>query len=420
VTVQGKVYTTGPTQGIHDHLELEEDPRIAALEARVAALETPVPPPDPTPAPPPSVGTFGPAFEADSWDNRPVGRAENAALALRFRPSKPVTTTAVKLVERYGSGYSAGTGGRFRLSFQRENYAGVPDGMRIAETTVTPHGSTGFYTYSFTASLPADRVFLVIENVDANPSANYVSFNQVCIHEVHGAPRQPSGDELAVFAKTNSIPWQEYDGLTFHAGDGVIVVNGVCVDAPPPGVAYKDSPVFVIESTEIIGQGYGNPIVDTAGNYATRITGAASVRQSFVPTADRTITSAAFRVKRLSGTGGLVLTLTDASGLVLAADSISAANWPTSPAPGPGTTTSWAEPGQAGGRWGRMNFLSIPLRAGQTYYLEASAPTGTVYMAIPLLVAFPQATFGQGQAEKSSGTSWSTLGQPTDWQCYVA
>jgi hypothetical protein len=127
---------------------------------------------------------------------------------------------------------------------------------------------------------------------------------------------------------------------------------------------------------------------------------------------DRTVTSASVRVKRISGTGPLTISLESGGGtpidsVTVPADAIPLGQLPASD--GDETTLG-------GNTWASGAFASPHLLAdGETYSLRLSTLTGTQYVAVPVqegtskgLASF-RFTDGDGQETTDAGSTWSSL-----------
>lgn len=385
---------------------------------------TPVATPSPTPVatPSPTGQVYGTAFEADSKDNRSIGLAANLATGLRF-VSSGGTISKVAINQRFGpdgSGYSGGTGGTIRLSIQKADTNGIPDGTRIGEAVFAannPHSNTERQSFiPLVAVVSPGTYFLVIENIDANPSVNYMSANQMTVLEAHASPDQPlspDGINLAVFERRSGT-WALYKNTT---SDGV-----------PAYAPYHNSAVMDIAYSDghHEGNGYASLIVD---HYAM-ITGSNVVRETIVPASSRTVSSASVRVKRLSGSGLLNISLLSGS-TVLRTGSVSSDGIPISTSP-VSADGGWHFDvySLSGGRWATISFAPVTLSAGGSYSLRVSTDASTTYMVIPLRETLEQTTpawgsrmFKEGAAEKSAdnGATWTPVYEfaPVDLQFYL-
>ena len=104
---KGAWVTGPPHDGDHTH---DEDPRLATFEARIAALEAPVPPPDPDPIPDPGPGTVpvggtGATRSAGATVSPEAGDTNPAASAARS-----ASTTVARLLWRLPTTWPATTG----------------------------------------------------------------------------------------------------------------------------------------------------------------------------------------------------------------------------------------------------------------------------------------------------------------------
>jgi hypothetical protein len=100
--------------------------------------------------------------------------------------------------------------------------------------------------------------------------------------------------------------------------------------------------------------------------------------------ADRSVTSATVRVKRVEGTNPLTITLATSGGDVLASGTVTASAIPLSTVPEQISESQWDEESLAGGRWVTITFPALILRQGSTYDLQLSTAPDTTYVAVPL------------------------------------
>lgn len=391
----------------------------AGLEGPAAStVLTPTGPP-----PPPPAGTlYGSGIECDSRDNRLIGGPRHDVLAYRF-PTNGSAITFVAFDRRFGpdgAGYSLGDGGTYRLAIQAE-VSGAPSGVDLGSTTFSPGNvhdhDAQFQRIAVAATPPSGRAFAVLTNIHADPVHNFISANNLCVLEAHADPRQPFGDDNAVWVKNDNHGWREYVNDT---GDGV-----------PPPQAYKNTPCVDITFADGHHAGIRYEGVRNALSFYGLIDGSDAIRQTIVPTADVTVTSAAIRLKRLSGSAPLTIEILSSGGSVLASGTVAASFAPISPdlrtVPEPHTVQQ-NEEHLVGGRWAVITFASLTLTAGQTYYLRVTTTAGTAYQSVAIDYVSSSDTGGstwgshaflEGHAQKFSG-SWSDL--PTtvvDWQFYL-
>lgn len=369
---------------------------------------------------------YGSAIETDSRDNRLIGGPRHDVLGFRF-PTDGTSISFVAFDRRFGpptppgQGYSLGNGGTIKAAIQAE-VSGVPSGVDLASTTFSPGNpavpDAQFTRVALSATPPSGRAFLVLTNTHADPVNNYISANSPTVLEAHPDPRQPLGDDNAIFVKNDSHGWREY---TNDTGDGV----------PPPS-PYKNTPCFDITYADGHHAGIRYEGVRNANSFYGTIDGTDAIRETMTPTSTRSVSSAAFRVKRLSGSAPLTIDLLNSGGTVLATGTVPAASIPISPdlrSLDGSETFQQRENALAGGRWAAVTFGAVTLTAGSLYYLRASTTAGTVYMAVAVAYVSSLDTggstwgsynFGDGHAQRHDSGSWSDL--PTtvvDWQFWL-
>jgi hypothetical protein len=153
--------------------------------------------------------------------------------------------------------------------------------------------------------------------------------------------------------------------------------------------------------TPILDLGYSNGIHAGMGymevwvRQSRTISGSSAVREVFSPRSDRTVGAVSVRVARSGGSGTLTVRLKTAGGTTLASGGIGAG------AVGSGMT------------WVGASLTSrVTLRAGTTYQLVFSAPSGTTYSTWALERGnhyhFASSTyFGDGYGQYTTGSGWS-------------
>jgi len=230
---------------------------------------------------------------------------------------------------------------------------------------------------------------VVFENVSADPTANWISLNALYVFQPT-VPRQPTfGDDYALLRGGTS-------GWTVRGGD---------------------TPIFDLAYANGVhdGMSYIGAMID---KYAI-ISGPANMaRERFtVSGGDRTVTTAAVRVRRTSGSSPLTIRLETGDGTLIEEGTVAASSIPAS-APG----------GDNGGAvWATVVFASPHVLAnGSTYHLRISTAPDTQYTTFPVQEGTPKGllsyrfTDGSGQ-RTTDGSSWADIyGQgPADLQFYL-
>lgn len=357
---------------------------LLAIAATVAAVRF-----SPAPAPAASTGVYGSA-QGDSRNNFGIGR-NNARVAYRFRASTTAAATSVRVQQRGlggGSTYSGGNGGTIKVSIQTDSN-GVPSGTILSSMTFAPGNPSGNWevwdklTFAAPATLTAGRLYhVVMENIDASPTTNYISVNALFYLGGPLTPRQPTwSDDYALLFATPTT-W-------------AVQAN----NTPIMDLAYADGVHDGMNYIGSMGPSYGS------------ITGTSSlVREHFtVSGGDRTVTSASVKVKRISGTSPLTISLKSGA-TVLESGTVTASTIPTSPLPTVDTAQALG-----GNVWATITFPPRVLANGSTYDLVLSTAADTQYVAVPVQEGTTKGmlsrafTDGGGQKTTDGGATWSYL-----------
>lgn len=339
---------------------------------------TPTPSPTiaPTPTPSPAVGTavWGSAVNGDTKANL---RLDGNRVAHRFRASTTSTITSVRWQQRGGSGYSAGTGGKVRVSIQADTSSG-PDGTVIGSSgsygPAVPSGGV-FGATTLSASVVRGQLYdVVFENTDPKPSANYISVNELFVFNAV-TPRQPRfpDSDYAVLYGTSS--WSVQSKYTAD-------MDVTYADGSHDGQAY-------IGMIGINGQAV----------YAAPISGSSMVRET-VPAAPFAVSTASVRVRRSSGSDPLSISLITTSGQVVGFGQVPASQVAQSAAGGD----------NGGSVWVTVTFPSVNFAGGE---LRLSTAASSTYTAAPIRegtdsgfaasLGFP----GAFQVSTNSGSTWA-------------
>jgi hypothetical protein len=376
----------------------------AAPTPTPAPTATPAPTPVPTPvptAPSGASGVYGTSYNMDGLANMQVGGsasgASNTYVAYRFRAERSSALAAFRaywLGPDY-AGYGGGTGGTIRVTLQTDS-AGLPSGTVLATRDIVRPPS-GFSQYAFASppTLTAGALYhLVFTNVDPAPTVNFVSVDLSYVDGSALSPRQPKwpDNDFAALRKFGAGSWAVQGGYT---------------------------PIVDLTYGNGSHQGQGYMEVEVA-NEAVIAGSSNLVRERFtVGGGTRTVTGAAVRIARTSGSGAIVVRLEDSSGNVL--DSFTAL---TSSVP------TLASSGDSSGVWVSGSF-SAPrtLAGGATYSLRLSTDASTSLWTRGIQqgdgYAFDRSTYfadGHLEVTANGGSSWSTvpgLGTSGDLQFYL-
>ena len=369
-----------------------------ALAPDPAPAPTSAPTPAAVPAPAPATVPNGAAYgsvQGDTRNNHRIGASASAKLSFRFRATTTSSATSLKVQQRGGSGYSAGDGGTIRASIQTDS-GGLPSGTALGSLSFSPGNPSGNWetwperTFPTPVPLVKGTLYhIVFENTSAAQTSNYISLNDLYLF--NGAdPRQPVvGDDFAVYEAEPS-PW------VYRA---------------------KDTPIFDLAYANGVhdGMSYIGAMID---KYVI-ISGPANMaRERFtVSGGDRTVTTAAVRVRRTSGSSPLTIRLETGDGTLIEEGTVAASSIPAS-APG----------GDNGGAvWATVVFASPhALANGSTYHLRVSTAPDTQYTTFPVQEGTPKGllsyrfTDGTGQ-RTTDGSSWADIYQydPADMQFYL-
>lgn len=175
---------------------------------------------------------YGVPWAADGMSNTPVGRAYHQAADYRFRADHTGSVTAVRIYlvfskisktcGSYYGYYAGGNGGRLKLSLQNDDGTAnhLPTGIVLASTVITNPlacnpgvssctNSERLMQLSSAVPVVSGQLYhLVQEDVDASPSCNWVSNDNLYLSV--GTPNmQPkvSDVDLAELIKTDSSGW---------------------------------------------------------------------------------------------------------------------------------------------------------------------------------------------------------------------
>lgn len=359
------------------------DQRLDVVEAWIVAH------PDGTlpPPPPPTAVIYGSGVSGDSRANEQIGAALNAKLAYRFRATGG-QATSIRVQERGGTTYSGGNGGTIQASIQTDN-AGVPSGTILGSVTWVPGNPAGnwevwpVHTFSAPIALTAGTLYhLVFKNTAVDPINNWISLNMLYTFGTMPTPRQPafSDDFATLYAQPTTWQLQPQHLPIFD-------------------LAYVGGPHD--------GQGYIGTLWDMYG----RISGSVNmVRERFTPTTTSTIQKAHVRLKRISGTGALVLRLEKADGSVVEQITV------PSSAIAIGLLPDGSASSLAGDTWVHATFgAPHTINSGQAYNLQLSTDAATLYTAVPIQeggskgLSSRRFTDGDGQRTTDSGANWSNL-----------
>lgn len=356
-------------------------------------------------------GYWGSIVGSDSKNNFNIGTSGFGKISHRFRASESSAITHVRWPQRWGPGYSLGTGGTMRLTLQSDNGSGSPSGTVLSQVADYSPGNPGvdskFLNFPFITPYTVTKgtvYHIVVENVHADPANNNMSWNDIFHYDTNQHPPGLSDDYKVLCtgsAKTGAGTW---------------------------GVIQDDRNIGVMDLTYANGQHDGQSYIHTMGDFPTDIIGTTSMgRQVITPAADKEVTGVGVRVLRKSGSGALVIRLETAAGALIESVSIPSSEIPI------GT-------GDIGTRYGYWVYKPFTtnrlLTAGSTYHLRFSTDSSTNYWMAPNREGYDSGDnggsgnttglrsfqFREGGAQETtnSGGSWAApyTFSPVDYQFY--
>jgi hypothetical protein len=350
--------------------------------------------------PPSPLKIYGTAMTGDAKNNYPIGAANSALLAVRFRA--PTTTTLTKIIwqPRWGTGgYSLGTGGLLKVSIQTDDGTvnHFPTGVERGSYVWDPDNSlSGGYVrgqvFTTIPSVTAGTLYhVVFQNIDPQQTTNFMSFNAL-FQWSPPTQRQP--------AFANDDFGMSYKDPTWRAlPNDTADIDIVGADGTHTGSAYLQA--FVDQWGVIAGPNN-------------------RVRELFtVSGGTRTVTKAWVRIGRQSGSGLLTVTLKNAAGTTIEAQTVAAA----------GVNTYTLGSGNDNGDWLSVTFgTPRTLTNGSTYSLEFSTDNASAYSMVPLRSRdgsddgtnyMQSRAFRDGRGQKSTdgGGSWVDLYEFSPQNC---
>ena len=336
---------------------------------------------------------YGPCVQADSLANTPIGKG-GVQVSLRFRAAPGGVLQAIRpyLIWSFAKkGYHAGTGGTLKVELQSDDGtpAHLPSGQVLASNvqrlSLVP-SSDRFFPQLFFDKAPVLKAgslyHLVFSNTDPDPEGNFVSVNAL-FNKVAGSPQQPgrADSDWGMLFRTKAKPaW---------------------VIRRTPGSDESFTPILEVDYGN--GQSQGMGYIEFWMGAAKAISGPAAVRETFTVTGPaRHVAAVALRVRRLSGSAPLTVTLEQADGKVVDLGK------------NEGRLPVVSSSGSLGGcAWTIFALPARPtLAPGRTYHLVLSCPDAARYEAFPMRKGsdkgYSDATlFGDGHAEFNDGHGWS-------------
>jgi len=368
-----------------------------------------LPPPDPEPPTTDAPRVYGPRIGGTSLANTRIG-FDDIRASYRFRAARSAGLEGIRIyIVADEEGYGAGTGGVLRISLRPDDGTAQHHPSKTVLTqidAVHPAGGAGnLYTFPDQPALTAGELYhIVFANVDPRPQQNYVSLNGAFQFDV---PK-------------SADPWQHgYDNLDwaqlirFGSGDWSYGSGGAIT--PIMDLVYLDG--------SHQGMGYVE-FWSGAPRQTKDITGAQDMaRERFtVSGGDRRVRSVTVRLKRVDGSGPIVIQLEDSDGRVIEEGAIPASKIAVSDPADRSNDATWAT----------HTFKSpITLRHGDTYHLRLSTDASTTYNVSAIRegtsFGYDRATyFADGTAEETADGgamwqapfAWDKPNPEGDWQIY--
>lgn len=362
------------------------DDTFTTLSTATLSTATPTPTPTPTSAPAPASGpVYGSGLNADTLANIQVGGTDgggvNTAVAYRFRATTSSALTSIRIyIIGTVSGYAAGTGGTLQISVQTDDGSAdhVPSGTALASVSIpnaaSLEGAGTVISFPSPATLAAGQLYhIVFRNTDPSPSVNFVSVDDTFVYGSTLVPGQPLFSDTDFAVLMNQGTWARRSNFT-----------------PILNLVYANG--------QIAGMGYMEVWIR---DYAL-ISGSAQARETFTLGAGRTVSSAAVRLRRTSGSSPLVVRLERSDGTLIDQASVPASSIPAS-APG----------GDNGGAvWATVTFPASHALAPGAYNLVLTTTSDTAYTIFSIRKGLdygyaPTSYFADGEAQYTTGGGWA-------------
>jgi len=359
---------------------------LALLAGLMTMTSTPTEIATPTPAPSSSASDgYGSGIGMDALNNTQIGGPEAITSSYRFRAAASAALDSIRVYITDGVGYASGDGGTLEISVQPDDDSSVhaPSGAILASTSIRPGnpisiGPLPLVTFATPPALTAGRLYhIVFRNTDPSPSINYISLDGIYMFQPT-SPRQP---------RFSDVDW----GQPTRYGSG--------------SWADQDRTVPILQLNYANGTVQGEGHIQVWVGSPKDISGAAMAREAFtVSGEDRTVSSVAVRLMRVSGTGALTVRLETAAGVLVEQGIVLATAIPIG-IPG-------SHPGTGHATWATYTFATPrTLTSGQGYNLVMSAPADTTYSIFVLRKGVdygfdPVTFFGDGHAQYNPGSGW--------------
>jgi hypothetical protein len=332
---------------------------------------------------------------ADTLANTRIGGPYGTVLAFRFRSQWTGVVRGVRVYVVVNSdgrdGYSGGTGGKLRVTLERDSGGPqhLPTRRALATATVAPPSRDEWPLVRFdrAANVVAGHYYhVVFTNDDPDPRTNYVSINALLAYG-HHEPTPSVPDGMAVLLGSTS--------------DGGATPRAWEPRAEQPRERY--APILDVVGSRS-GQHLGLGYMEVWSSNPKPIGGPAKVRQLLGKGPSAAITGAWLRVRRQAGaSAALNLQIGPAAGGVLASASV------------PAQTVATDVP-----RWVHVRFSRPVSAPGRSLALTATSSATSAYEAFPIRTGVefgfdPHTLFDRGYAQFTGGgpwVGWDQWGQP--------
>jgi hypothetical protein len=326
----------------------------SSMSVQIASAAAPAPPTAPVAA----TTYYGSGLGSDSLGNTTIGPNQNE-LSYRIRVQHTGYISAVQpyLIMDH-TGYWGGTSGSILVSIQTDDGTSShnPSGQILTSSLLndpdavpTPTRYFPTFTFPAPAAVTAGELYhVVFQNMDPNPTVNYVSVDAL-YQAAAPTPAQPtmSDTDCAVLLYANysvvGTMWKPRQGYT---------------------------PILQMDFEDGFTEGFG--YMEVWVGAPEPISGTASVRETFtVSGAPKTVSSMAVRVARTSGSDPLTMRLETGAGTLIEQGPVAAASVPI------GTSATYY--------WVSYQFANPhTLATGQSYHLVLQSPATSVYQAYPI------------------------------------
>ena len=299
---------------------------------------------------------YGSALGANSLGNTTLGPNGNM-VSYRFRAknSGVLLQSRIYLIPDH-AGYAAGTGGTIRATLNTDDGTAAhnPGTTVLASYVISNVLSLAsparyFYIMKFASppTLTAGQLYhMVFKNVDASPTTNYLSVDDLC-QKVGTTPGQPTVSDIdsAVLLSQDGGAWSQRKSF---------------------------SPIYELDFQNGASEGMG--YMEAWSGAPQNISGSSAIRETFTVSGSQVnVTSASIRLARINGNGPLTVRLENANGSLIEQGGI------------PATAIALSTAASPADGWVTFPFsTTYTLIPGQTYHLDLEATATSTYQAFPI------------------------------------